>query len=86
MADVVPQMLTDLLVYDWYELILGFGAENDAESGDEKRLNEQIRWVGELMEEQNVRALPRSREELGRCYDTREFWTTFELMPARARI
>jgi hypothetical protein len=79
-------MLTDLLVYDWYELILGFGAENDAESGDEKRLNEQIRWVGELMEEQNVRALPRSREELGRCYDTREFWKTFELMPARARI
>lgn len=38
------------------------------------------------MEEQNIRALPRSMEQLGRCYDCREFWTTFGIMPVRSRI
>jgi hypothetical protein len=79
-------MLTDLIVYDWWALILGFAGEIDAESRNEERRKLQIKWVGELMEETNVRALPRSMEELGRCYDSREFWNLFGLMPARARI
>jgi len=79
-------MLTDLIVYDWWALILGFAGEADAENENEERQNSQIKWVGELMKETNIRALPRSMEELGRCYDTREFWNKFGIMPVRARI
>jgi hypothetical protein len=79
-------MLTDLIVYDWWALILGFAGEVDVENKNEERQKSQIKWVGELMEETKTRALPRSMEELGRCYDTREFWNKFRLMPVRARI
>lgn len=80
------KMLTDLFVYDWWALILGFAGEVNEENGSDDRAKTQIKWVGELMEEKGVRALPRPMEDLGRCYDTREFWTTFGLMPVRARI
>ncbi|TVY36057.1 hypothetical protein LOCC1_G007244 [Lachnellula occidentalis] len=79
-------ILTDLIVYDWWTLILGFSGELDAENANSEKEKSQIKWVGELMEEQNVRALPRSMEQLGRCYDCREFWTTFGIMPVRSRI
>jgi hypothetical protein len=74
-------MLTDMFVYDWWALVLGFEGELEADGSEP-----QIKWVGELMKEQNIRALPRSMEQLGRCYDTREFWETFGLMPVRARV
>ena len=73
-------------MYDWWALILGFAGEVDVENKNEERQKSQIKWVGELMEETKTRALPRSMEELGRCYDTREFWNKFRLMPVRARI
>jgi hypothetical protein len=79
-------MLTDLLVYDWWEVILGLAGEDDEEKESEDRENSQIKWVGELMAEQDIKALPRSMEKLGRCYDSREFWTMFGLMPLRSRI
>ena len=79
-------MLTDLFVYDWWALVLGFAGEVDQESQNDDGEKSQIKWVGELMSEQGVRALPRSMEQLSRCYDSREFWTTFGLMPVRARI
>jgi hypothetical protein len=79
-------MLTDLVVHDWWALILGFAREDEAENANEQRVNSQVKWVGELMIEEKVRALPRSMEQLGRCYDSREFWATFELMPARSSI
>ncbi|GAA6018141.1 hypothetical protein JCM10207_006092 [Rhodosporidiobolus poonsookiae] len=43
-------------------------------------------WVQQLMLKHNVRALPRSPEELGRAMDSREFWSRFRLMPARGRF
>lgn len=79
-------MLTDLQVYDWWSLILGFAGELDVQNGDDDRAKKQIKWIGELMDEQGVRALPRDMETLGRCYDTREFWNTFGIMPTRSRI
>ena len=79
-------MLTDMVVYDWWELILGFGGELDSQNQNDERARKQLKWVGELMRENDVRALPRSMEQLGRCYDTREFWKTFGLMPTRARL
>jgi hypothetical protein len=33
-----------------------------------------------------VRALPRGMEVLGRCYDTREFWEAFGLVPSKGRV
>ncbi|KAF7852704.1 hypothetical protein EAF04_010899 [Stromatinia cepivora] len=79
-------MLTDLMVYDWWALILGYAGEIDEETGDGKMEDRQIKWVGELMKENNVRALPRSMDDLGRCYDSREFWESFGVMPVRSRI
>ncbi|KAH7403882.1 hypothetical protein BKA64DRAFT_707353 [Cadophora sp. MPI-SDFR-AT-0126] len=79
-------MLTDLTVYDWWSLILGFAGELDVENGDAKRAGKQVNWIGELMAEQDVRALPRDMETLGRCYDTREFWSTFGIMPTKSRV
>lgn len=76
------QLLTDLVVHDWWALILGF--EKDAAANENyEGTASQVKWIGELMTEQQVRALPRSMEQLGRCYDSREFWATFELMPTR---
>ena len=65
---------------------MGFAGELDEENGNDDRVKKQIKWVGELMKENEIRALPRSMEALGRCYDTREFWTTFGIMPVRSRI
>jgi len=46
----------------------------------------QAKWVKELMMEEDVRGLPRPPEMLGRAQDSREFWYTFGLEPARARL
>ncbi|RDW77409.1 hypothetical protein BP6252_05462 [Coleophoma cylindrospora] len=75
-------LLTDLFVYDWFALIMGWGdgsSEGDA-SGP------HIDWVREVMDEEGIQALPRSMEALGRCYDSREFYTTFKFSPIQARV
>ncbi|KAF5869869.1 uncharacterized protein Bfra_010014 [Botrytis fragariae] len=79
-------ILTDLMVYDWWSLILGYAGELDSENGDQKMEGRQIKWIGELMKEHAVKALPRSMDDLGRCYDSREFWESFKVMPVRSRI
>ena len=78
-------MLTDMFVYDWWALILGWG-EGGSKGKDENAEGPHLEWVRELMVEHGVRALPRSMEQLGRCYDSREFWSTFGIVPVRARI
>lgn len=90
-------MLTDGFVYDWWSLIAGWGSSSSSSSGgaaatggvSESRKDAEgnvVKWVFECMAEEQVRALPRSMESLGRCYDSREFWETFHLVPVRARI
>ncbi|KAF2156614.1 hypothetical protein K461DRAFT_249025 [Myriangium duriaei CBS 260.36] len=74
-------MLTDGFVYDWWALIAGW-----ADAKEDGEVSEHCRWVFELMSETGTRALPRSMEALGRCYDTREFWEKFELVPLKGRI
>lgn len=76
-------LLTDGFVYDWWALMAGWAAEARTSDGGPSR---QSRWVFELMEEEGVKALPRSMEVLGRCYDSREFWQKFGLSPVRSRI
>ncbi|KAK3997954.1 hypothetical protein QBC44DRAFT_314703 [Cladorrhinum sp. PSN332] len=66
-------MLTDGFVYDWWALLAGWAKEASL----------QVRWVWELMEEEGVRALPRSMETLGRAYDAREFWRKWGVEPLK---
>ncbi|KAK4173856.1 hypothetical protein QBC36DRAFT_303312 [Triangularia setosa] len=75
-------MLTDGFVYDWWALLAGW-AEDPEKEGE---VREQGEWVRELMEEEGVRALPRGMEMLGRCYDSREFWRVWGLVPVRAGV
>lgn len=41
----------------------------------------QADWVLELMEEQGIRAIPRSPEQLGKALDSREFWQKAGISP-----
>lgn len=87
-------ILTDGRVYDWWDLASAWGSHptpgasenaggiNDSEEGR----GAQARWVRELMHEQDVRALPRDIERLGRALDSREFWFEFGLSPVKARL
>lgn len=75
-------MLTDGFVYDWWALFAGWADVDDGEGEP----SQQAQWVWECMREEGVRALPRPVEALGRCYDGREFWETFGLVPLKARI
>lgn len=55
-------IVTDGRVYDWWEVVMGFGDER--ERG----------WVRECMREAGVEGLPRGGEALGRRLDGRAFW------------
>lgn len=87
-------MLTDGFVYDWWSLVMGWAdvkkegqQESNGEEGAGKgEPTKQAKWVYELMIEEGVRGLPRSMEQLKRCYDTREFWSTFDLVPLKGRL
>ena len=77
--------MTDLLVYDWWALILGWSGGEEKE-GERREPLAQLGWMQELMAEADLNALPRSMEQLGRCYDSREFWSKFKIMPVKARL
>ncbi|RFU30305.1 hypothetical protein B7463_g6005, partial [Scytalidium lignicola] len=79
-------MLTDLFVYDWWSLALGWAGQRDSAEEERNDQNQILRWVQELMIEEDMKALPRPMERLGRCYDTREFWNRFGIVPINARI
>ncbi|KAH7061187.1 hypothetical protein B0J12DRAFT_542632, partial [Macrophomina phaseolina] len=72
-------LVTDLHVYDWWDLMHAWApvAEEKARHTlgvEEAEKLEYRKWVAELMEEGNVRALPRGPETLGRVLDSRSFW------------
>jgi len=46
----------------------------------------QLQWIQELMKDEGIKALPRSPEQLGRCYDAREFWEKFGIMPVKVGL
>lgn len=73
-------MVTDGWVYDWWGLLRGWA---EGEGGE---VSEQAGWVGELMGEVGVRALPRGVEVLGRGYDSREFWEVVGLVPLKGSV
>ncbi|KAF2000938.1 hypothetical protein P154DRAFT_190377 [Amniculicola lignicola CBS 123094] len=88
-------IVADLRVYDWYDLIMSFAAltEEEEESMRKGEMKEGVemkvefaKWVGELMVEEEVRALPRSVEVLGRKLDSRGFWREMGVWPRHARL
>ena len=84
-------LVTDLRVYDWWDLIQDWGAEvqrRAAERGGPEAAAalEYTRWVGELMVEGGVRSLPRAPEALGRVLDSRAFWEAIGQWTGQGRV
>ncbi|KAF2122970.1 hypothetical protein BDV96DRAFT_12838 [Lophiotrema nucula] len=84
-------IVSDMRVYDWYDLILSFSTlteeEEEVLSDEAKTQKLQFaRWVGELMVEEGVRALPRSAESFERRLDSRGFWKEHDVWPAHPRL
>ncbi|KZT23333.1 hypothetical protein NEOLEDRAFT_1149446 [Neolentinus lepideus HHB14362 ss-1] len=74
--------LTDQRMYDWWDLASAWGSGGESSRGSDPT-GPQAGWVRELMDEERVRALPRSPEQIGRALDSREFLRTFGLSPVR---
>ncbi|KAA1073536.1 hypothetical protein PGT21_014849 [Puccinia graminis f. sp. tritici] len=79
-------ILTDQRIYDWWDLASAWGESSIDHPHSHLTIGPQADWVNQLMQEHNVRALPRSPALLGRAIDSRQFWTTFGLTPVRARM
>lgn len=88
-------IIADLRVYDWYDLIMSFSHLSSEEEGAgggaiDKEENERklqfAKWVGELMDEEGVKALPRPMETLGRKLDSRGFWKFHGVWPRHRRL
>ncbi|KAI2613464.1 uncharacterized protein GGS25DRAFT_300 [Hypoxylon fragiforme] len=90
-------IVTDLHVYDWWDLTEDWANQTLREVGTNdghtdtpvakvERQKELLAWVGELMIEEGVRALPRDAASLGRVLDGRGFWQKMGIWPAQGRI
>ncbi|KAI4869182.1 hypothetical protein F4820DRAFT_43974 [Hypoxylon rubiginosum] len=90
-------LLCDMHVYDWWDLTQDWAirtlasAENASEGADAtpakvEKQKQMLAWVGELMLEEGVRALPRDTSSLGRTLDGRGFWRTMGIWPTQGRI
>ena len=71
--------LTDLRVYDWWELVSSWSPS--AQHGECDVTENPRLWVKQLMAERGIRALPRPMERLGRTLDSREFWEAVGITP-----
>lgn len=84
-------IITDLHVYDWWDLFVAWGVEAKERArgtmGEEAAQKLEFnKWVGELMVEEGVRALPRDTEKLGRRLDSRNFWHAVGVWPSQGRV
>ena len=71
--------LTDLRVYDWWELVSSWTPPT--QKGECDITKDPRLWVKQLMSERGIRALPRPIEQLGRTVDSWEFWEVVGMMP-----
>jgi hypothetical protein len=74
-------LLTDQQCYDWWYLIQKWERDLEAESLADGGERPYKKWLAEVMFEEKVTSLPRSREQLGRVLDSDEFWTTMGIEP-----
>ncbi|KAL0263210.1 hypothetical protein SLS55_002188 [Diplodia seriata] len=84
-------LVTDLHVYDWWDLMHAWAPVAEASAketlgAEEAAKLEYRKWIAELMEEGSVRALPRDAETLGRVLDSRSFWKTVGTWPDHGRV
>ncbi|CAJ2500829.1 Uu.00g036820.m01.CDS01 [Anthostomella pinea] len=89
-------LLCDMHVYDWWDLVQDWAIQtlHAAEYGQPgivseakaMRQKELLSWVGELMMEEGVRALPRDTASVGRRLDGRGFWHKMGIWPSQGRI
>ncbi|KAI0842733.1 hypothetical protein F5Y06DRAFT_255933 [Hypoxylon sp. FL0890] len=90
-------LVSDMHVYDWWDLVQDWAAQTlrslkgnagQAESMTMKikRHEELLAWVGELMTEEGIKALPRDTSSLGRALDGRGFWQRVGIWPIQGRI
>ncbi|KAL1601147.1 hypothetical protein SLS59_005299 [Nothophoma quercina] len=82
-------IIADLRVYDWYDLIMSFSAlaeDVEESAADQEQRLQFAKWVGELMEEEGIRALPREMSVLGRKLDSRGFWQHHGVWPRHKRL
>ncbi|KAI1821683.1 hypothetical protein F4861DRAFT_449672 [Xylaria intraflava] len=88
-------ILCDTHVYDWWDLVQDWAlqalrtaaaGEGAVSAADAKRQGDLLAWVGELMMEENVRALPRDTSSVGRRLDGRGFWHYMGIWPTQGRI
>lgn len=80
-------LLTDLIVHDWWKLVWDWADSLEAEwKGAEEDKPQYKKWVQECMNEEDVRALPRSIELLGRVLDSRDFWNAMKMRPSRSIV
>ncbi|KAI1390403.1 uncharacterized protein F4822DRAFT_401829 [Hypoxylon trugodes] len=87
-------LISDMHVYDWWDLVQDWAIQI-AKSGDGQvdspvskvqRQEQLLTWVGELMIEEGIRALPRDTPSLGRVLDGRGFWRQMGIWPIQGRI
>ena len=62
-------LVTDMRIYDWLEIVLLFGN------------NEQKGWGLEIIKEDGIRSVPREHQLLERCIDGTQIWNHFDLLP-----
>jgi len=92
-------IVADCRVYDWWDLIMSFSSMTEEKSGEaeseearvkreeDRAMRQQFsKWVGELMIEEGVRALPREMSRLGRKLDSRGFWNHHGIWPRHQRL
>lgn len=86
-------LLCDVHVYDWWELVQNWAGEALQDAGTEgkgetglARQKELLAWVGELLVEEGVKALPRDPATLGRTLDGRGFWKEMGAWPIQGRV
>jgi len=79
-------IIADLHVYDWWDLTIAWGGKTGDNTKSEEEQPPYCQWVGELMVEEGVKALPRAPELLGRKLDSRRFWSEMGVWPQEGRL
>ncbi|KAI9725175.1 MAG: hypothetical protein M1828_003356 [Chrysothrix sp. TS-e1954] len=89
-------IVCDCRTYDWWDLILSLAGEFDEDEftdqegktlSEDQRFRLQMgKWVGELMVEEGVPALPRDSSSFDKRLDSRAFWNAVGVWPKHHRV
>lgn len=74
-------VLTDLLVYDWWQVLKEWSDQLERPVEEDGTKITYAAWVSQLMQAKGMKSLPRSEHELGRVLDSSKFWNTVQILP-----